>query len=118
MATPAEDGELEALLDYIHVRRNFDFRGYKRTSLTRRIVKRPRPQLTTREAYLYRALVPRSGDGFPGQAEHCADAVLRGSGAGDQVFGQDVQLGVAGRQTAGQRGVGAVLHRVLDAPPG
>ena len=40
MATPAEDGELEALLDYVHERRNFDFRGYKRASLTRRIVKR------------------------------------------------------------------------------
>jgi hypothetical protein len=40
MATPAEDGELEALLDYVHERRNFDFRGYKRASLTRRVVKR------------------------------------------------------------------------------
>jgi two-component system CheB/CheR fusion protein len=40
MATPAEDGELEALLDYVHKRRNFDFRGYKRASLTRRILKR------------------------------------------------------------------------------
>jgi two-component system CheB/CheR fusion protein len=40
MATPAEDGELEALLDYVHERRNFDFRGYKRASLTRRILKR------------------------------------------------------------------------------
>jgi two-component system CheB/CheR fusion protein len=40
MATPPEDGELEALLDYVHERRNFDFRGYKRASLTRRILKR------------------------------------------------------------------------------
>ncbi len=40
MATPPEDGELEALLEYVHDRRNFDFRGYKRASLTRRIVKR------------------------------------------------------------------------------
>ena len=40
MATPPEDGELEALLDYVRERRNFDFRGYKRASLTRRIVKR------------------------------------------------------------------------------
>ena len=34
------DGELEALLEYIHERRNFDFRGYKRASLGRRIQKR------------------------------------------------------------------------------
>jgi two-component system, chemotaxis family, CheB/CheR fusion protein len=40
MATPPEDGELEALLDYVRERRNFDFRGYKRASLTRRIFKR------------------------------------------------------------------------------
>jgi two-component system, chemotaxis family, CheB/CheR fusion protein len=40
MATPPEDGELEALLEYVHERRNFDFRGYKRASLTRRIFKR------------------------------------------------------------------------------
>ena len=40
MATPPEDGELEALLEYVHERRNFDFRGYKRASLTRRVVKR------------------------------------------------------------------------------
>ena len=40
MATPPEDGELEALLDYVRERRNFDFRGYKRASLTRRVVKR------------------------------------------------------------------------------
>jgi len=40
MPTPPEDGELEALLDYVHERRNFDFRGYKRASLTRRIFKR------------------------------------------------------------------------------
>jgi two-component system, chemotaxis family, CheB/CheR fusion protein len=40
MATPPEDGELETLLDYVHERRNFDFRGYKRASLTRRIFKR------------------------------------------------------------------------------
>jgi two-component system CheB/CheR fusion protein len=40
MATPPEDGELETLLEYVKERRNFDFRGYKRASLTRRIVKR------------------------------------------------------------------------------
>ena len=40
MATPPEDGELEALLDHVRERRNFDFRGYKRASLTRRIFKR------------------------------------------------------------------------------
>ena len=40
MVTPPEDGELEALLEYLRERRNFDFRGYKRASLTRRIVKR------------------------------------------------------------------------------
>jgi len=40
MPNPPEDGELEALLDYVHERRNFDFRGYKRASLTRRIFKR------------------------------------------------------------------------------
>lgn len=31
--------ELEALLEYLYERRNFDFRGYKRASLTRRIFK-------------------------------------------------------------------------------
>jgi two-component system CheB/CheR fusion protein len=40
MPTPPEDGELETLLEYVHERRNFDFRGYKRASLTRRIAKR------------------------------------------------------------------------------
>jgi len=40
MATPPEDGELEALLEYVHERRSFDFRGYKRASLSRRIFKR------------------------------------------------------------------------------
>src|SRR5215471_9480622 len=33
-------GDLGALLDYLHERRNFDFRGYKRGSLSRRILKR------------------------------------------------------------------------------
>ena len=33
-------GDLAALLDYLHERRNFDFRGYKRGSLSRRILKR------------------------------------------------------------------------------
>ncbi len=40
MATPPHDGELERLLDYLHERRYFDFRGYKRASLSRRIFKR------------------------------------------------------------------------------
>ena len=40
MAAPPPNGELEALLDYLHERRNFDFRGYKRASLSRRIFKR------------------------------------------------------------------------------
>ncbi|MGH9125366.1 MAG: CheR family methyltransferase [Acidimicrobiales bacterium] len=35
--TPPNDGELDALLTYIHERRNFDFRGYKRAGLSRRI---------------------------------------------------------------------------------
>ena len=35
-----EYGDLAALLDYLHERRNFDFRGYKRGSLSRRILKR------------------------------------------------------------------------------
>jgi two-component system, chemotaxis family, CheB/CheR fusion protein len=35
-----ENGDLDALLEYLHERRNFDFRGYKRASLTRRIRKR------------------------------------------------------------------------------
>ena len=38
--TPPLDGELDTLLEYIHERRNFDFRGYKRPSLSRRIVRR------------------------------------------------------------------------------
>jgi len=33
-------GDLGALLEYLHERRNFDFRGYKRGSLSRRILKR------------------------------------------------------------------------------
>src|SRR5215467_9454822 len=40
VSTPPSNGELEALLDYLHERRNFDFRGYKRASLSRRIFKR------------------------------------------------------------------------------
>ena len=40
MADEHENGDLDALLQYLHERRNFDFRGYKRASLTRRIRKR------------------------------------------------------------------------------
>jgi two-component system, chemotaxis family, CheB/CheR fusion protein len=40
MPTPPPNGELEVLLEYLHERRNFDFRRYKRASLTRRIFKR------------------------------------------------------------------------------
>jgi two-component system CheB/CheR fusion protein len=40
VSTPPSNGELEALLEYLHERRNFDFRGYKRASLSRRIFKR------------------------------------------------------------------------------
>jgi len=40
LSTPPSNGQLEALLDYLHERRNFDFRGYKRASLSRRIYKR------------------------------------------------------------------------------
>ena len=40
MPEPQRDGEMDALLSYIHERRNFDFRGYKRASLARRILKR------------------------------------------------------------------------------
>jgi two-component system CheB/CheR fusion protein len=39
-STPPGNGDLEALLDYLRERRNFDFRGYKRASLSRRIFKR------------------------------------------------------------------------------
>jgi two-component system CheB/CheR fusion protein len=40
VSNPPEDGELETLLNYVHERRSFDFRGYKRGSLSRRIYKR------------------------------------------------------------------------------
>jgi two-component system CheB/CheR fusion protein len=40
MSSPPEDGELDALLAYVNERRGFDFRGYKRGSLSRRIMKR------------------------------------------------------------------------------
>src|SRR5215470_4818553 len=40
LATPPTNGELEALLEYLNERRHFDFRGYKRASLSRRIFKR------------------------------------------------------------------------------
>ncbi|HMC40287.1 MAG TPA: CheR family methyltransferase [Acidimicrobiales bacterium] len=40
MTEPPSNGELDALLAYIHERRNFDFRGYKRASLARRVSKR------------------------------------------------------------------------------
>ena len=40
MPEAPHDGEMEALLAYINDRRNFDFRGYKRASLGRRIFKR------------------------------------------------------------------------------
>lgn len=38
--TTSPDRELDGLLTYIHERRNFDFRSYKRASLSRRIAKR------------------------------------------------------------------------------
>jgi two-component system CheB/CheR fusion protein len=40
VSTPPPNGDLEALLEYLYERRNFDFRGYKRASLSRRIFKR------------------------------------------------------------------------------
>src|SRR5215468_7586385 len=40
MANDPENGDLDELLQYLHERRNFDFRGYKRASLSRRILKR------------------------------------------------------------------------------
>ena len=40
MTGESQNGDLDALLHYLHERRNFDFRGYKRASLTRRIRKR------------------------------------------------------------------------------
>jgi hypothetical protein len=38
MTLPPTDGEFEALLAFIEERRHFDFRGYKRASLTRRVL--------------------------------------------------------------------------------
>ncbi|MBO0772486.1 MAG: PAS domain-containing protein [Actinobacteria bacterium] len=40
MSTPPHNGDLETLLEYLFERRNFDFRAYKRASLSRRIFKR------------------------------------------------------------------------------
>jgi two-component system CheB/CheR fusion protein len=40
VSTPPHNGELEELLEYLYERRNFDFRAYKRASLSRRIFKR------------------------------------------------------------------------------
>jgi two-component system CheB/CheR fusion protein len=40
MSTTDADGDLEVLLDYLRRSRGFDFTGYKRTSLSRRIDKR------------------------------------------------------------------------------
>lgn len=40
MDTTENNPELEKLLDYIRRNRGFDFSGYKRTSLSRRILKR------------------------------------------------------------------------------
>ena len=40
MAEPETDQDLEVLLDYLRRSRGFDFTGYKRASLSRRIDKR------------------------------------------------------------------------------
>jgi two-component system CheB/CheR fusion protein len=40
VSTAPHNGELEELLEYLFERRNFDFRAYKRASLSRRIFKR------------------------------------------------------------------------------
>src|SRR4051812_570312 len=40
MASPTDPGDLEALLEYIRTSRGFDFTGYKRPSLRRRVEKR------------------------------------------------------------------------------
>ena len=40
MAEPDRDPELESLLEYIREERGFDFTGYKRSSLARRITRR------------------------------------------------------------------------------
>src|SRR3954451_22194964 len=40
MAEPERDPELESLLEYIREERGFDFTGYKRSSLARRIMRR------------------------------------------------------------------------------
>lgn len=40
MSEKLQDGQLDALLEYLQRNRGFDFRGYKRASLTRRILRR------------------------------------------------------------------------------
>ena len=82
------------------------------------LVSKTTTTITTTTIPLSSSAPPRLDTGSPEAAADTPDAVLRGARAGYQVFGQDVQLGIAGRKTAGQRGVGPVLHRVLDAPLG
>ena len=48
MADDVRDDGFEALLDFIKRNRGFDFTGYKRPSLMRRIAKRMRPLRVTR----------------------------------------------------------------------
>ena len=50
MAEPERDRDLEVLLDYLRRSRGFDFTGYKRTSLSRRIDKRM--QVVGADSYL------------------------------------------------------------------
>src|SRR5689334_4855226 len=40
VSTPPRDGELESLFEFLFERRHFDFRAYKRSTLSRRIFKR------------------------------------------------------------------------------
>ena len=40
MSDQEPDPQFEALLDYVRENRGFDFTGYKRPSLTRRVLKR------------------------------------------------------------------------------
>jgi two-component system CheB/CheR fusion protein len=61
--TAIDTAEFEALLDYVRLQRGFDFSGYKRPSLTRRITKR----MQTRgvETFTsYRELLEREPDEF------------------------------------------------------
>src|SRR5215813_7088926 len=72
MSTPSTSPEFEALLDYLKQNRGFDFTGYKRSSLVRRIQKRMQAAGNFESFHSYMEYL----DAEPDEFAHLFDTIL------------------------------------------